>query len=62
MLITTGYFTKEAVATAEGLKQKRIVLVDGERLAQLMIEFNIGVSVRDRLEIKKIDEDYFSGE
>lgn len=61
VLITTGAFTRDAVDTAERL-QKKIVLIDGERLAQLMIEFNIGVSVRDKVEIKKIDEDYFSGE
>lgn len=61
VLITTGTFTKDAIDTVNRLP-KKIVLIDGERLTQLMIEFNIGVSVRERLEIKKIDEDYFSGE
>lgn len=61
VLITTGTFTKDAIDTVNRLP-KKIVLIDGERLTQLMIEFNIGVSIRERLEIKKIDEDYFSGE
>ncbi len=61
VLITTGIFTKDAIDTADRL-QKKIVLIDGERLTQLMIEFNIGVTARETYVIKKIDEDYFSGE
>ena len=61
VLMTTGTFSNDAKETV-GRLPKKIVLIDGERLAQLMIEFNVGVSVREKLEIKKIDEDYFSGE
>ena len=41
---------------------KRIVLIDGEELARLMVEHNIGVRTRDRHVIKRIDEDYFDQE
>jgi len=61
VLITTGTFTKDAVETASRI-QKKIVLIDGERLAQLMIDFNVGVAAKETFVIKRIDEDYFSGE
>ena len=41
---------------------KRIVLIDGEELARLMVEHDIGVRTRTRHEIKRIDEDYFEQE
>ena len=47
---------------------KRIVLIDGEDLAQYMARYNIGVRERDQdhqqdyYKIKRIDEDYFDQE
>lgn len=61
VLITTGTFTKDALDTA-GRIPKKIVLIDGERLAELMIEFNVGVAAKETYIVKRIDEDYFSGE
>ena len=40
----------------------RVVLVDGERLAALMIDHNVGVSERETYQVKRIDTDYFSDE
>jgi restriction system protein len=37
----------------------KIVLIDGEQLAQYMIDYNLGVSVQNVYEIKKMDSDYF---
>ena len=37
-----------------------MALIDGEKLADLMIENNVGVSVIDKYELKKIDDDYFT--
>jgi restriction system protein len=37
-----------------------VVLIDGEQLGQYLIDFNVGVTVRDRYEIKRLDMDYFS--
>ena len=37
----------------------KIVLIDGEKLAQYMIDFNLGVAIQNTYEIKRIDSDYF---
>ncbi len=58
VFITTSNFTKEAVQYALQMDTK-IVLIDGETLAQYMIDYNLGVSVQSIYEIKKIDSDYF---
>ncbi len=42
--------------------EKRIVLIDGERLTELMLEYNLGVSIKQVFEIKALDTDYFSEE
>lgn len=59
IFITTSVFSKEATQYASNIENK-IILIDGERLAQLMIEHNVGVSTTASYEIKKIDIDYFN--
>ncbi|MGF2414569.1 MAG: restriction endonuclease, partial [Ferruginibacter sp.] len=61
VFITTSNFTKEATQYAMQMDTK-IVLIDGEKLAQYMIDYNLGVSVQNTYEIKKIDSDYFEEE
>lgn len=56
VLITTSTFTQHAVQFAESIE--RIVLIDGSRLAELMIEFGVGVSHRV-VKVPSIDRDYF---
>ncbi|MBP3708813.1 MAG: restriction endonuclease [Treponema sp.] len=58
VFITTSIFSKEAVEYAKTVNQK-IVLIDGQKLASLMIEHNVGISVMQTYEIKRIDSDYF---
>ena len=58
VMITTSEFTREALAYASGLKIA-IVLVDGDQLAQLMLDHGVGVSVGDTIKLQKVDEDYF---
>jgi restriction system protein len=58
LFVTTSTFSPSATKTAESLG-KRIVLIDGEQLAKLMIRHNVGYRVEDTLHIKKIDEDFF---
>jgi restriction system protein len=58
VFITTSTFTQEAVSFSDSIENK-IVLIDGKRLAQLMIEHSIGVSIDQSYDIKKIDSDYF---
>ena len=59
LFITTAKFTKEAKDYAKKQHTTKIVLVDGETLARLMIEYNLGVSVETTYEIKRIDSDFF---
>lgn len=58
LFVTTSTFSPSAKETAQGLS-KRIVLVDGEQLASLMIRYKVGCRVEETLHIKKIDEDFF---
>jgi restriction system protein len=61
VLITTSQFSKEAQEYIRVI-EKRIVLVDGEQLAQLMIDFGIGVTEVETYVVKKIDTDFFGEE
>jgi restriction system protein len=58
LFVTTSTFSASAVKTTEGLS-KRIVLVDGARLAKLMIQYDVGCRVEETMAIKRIDEDFF---
>jgi len=58
VFITTSKFTQDAIAYTQRI-EKRIVLINGEELAQLMIDHNIGVSEVANYSVKKIDNDYF---
>jgi len=61
IFITTSNFTKEAVEYTPK-NETKIVLIDGERLAQHMIDYNIGCTVQQIYELKRIDSDYFDEE
>lgn len=61
VFITTSDFSVGAREAALGLDIK-VVLIDGVELARLMVENNLGVSVKQIYEVKQLDSDYFSGE
>ena len=58
VFITTSDFPKSAYEFVNSIEPK-IILIDGEKLAGLMIEHNVGISVKDSYVIKGIDNDYF---
>ena len=58
VFITASTFSKGAVEFAERIETK-IVLIDGPRLADLMIDHDVGVSPVAKYEIKRLDSDYF---
>lgn len=62
VLITPSSFTGAAVEYASKLKQVKMVLIDGNQLARLMIQHNIGVAEAERYVLKKVDLDYFEAE
>jgi len=61
VLITTASFSNEAKDYVSNIERK-IVLIDGARLTELMIEHDIGVTTARSYVIKKLDFDYFEGE
>lgn len=61
IFITTSRYTPDA-ASYVPRNETKIVLIDGDQLAQLMIDYNLGVTTEITYEIKKMDTDYFDGE
>ncbi|MDH1261347.1 restriction endonuclease [Pseudomonas sp. GD03944] len=61
VFITTSDFSPGARDAALSLDIK-VVLIDGAELARLMVEYNLGVSVKQVYEVKQIDSDYFAEE
>ena len=58
VFITTSRFTKEAREYVDKIAS-RIILIEGQQLAELMIDFNVGTSDYERYVVKKLDVDYF---
>ncbi len=61
VLITTSNFSKDAEDYITRIERK-IVLVDGQRMAELMIAHNVGVTIVQTYEIKRVDTDFFGEE
>ena len=61
IFITTSNFTKEAIEYTPR-NETKIVLIDGQQLAQLMIDYNLGCTPQQTYEVKKLDSDYFDEE
>ena len=59
VFITTAKFTKEAQTFAKDSQNFSVVLIDGDRLAELMIKYKVGVQTSQIYEICKIDTDFF---
>lgn len=60
IFITIGEFTKGAKTSQEKTNMS-LVLIDGDKLTELMLKYNLGVSTRDTYEIKDIDTEFFEG-
>jgi len=61
VFITTSSYSREATEYA-GVISSKIILVDGQQLASLMVDHNVGVSTVGMYELKRMDNDYFEGE
>jgi restriction system protein len=62
VFISTSDYTSDARQFVSRIGEKKIVLIDGEELAQLMIDHDVGVSTVATYAVKKIDSDYFEEE
>lgn len=62
VFVTTSHFTKSAKDTADRISQtnQTILLMDGQELASLMFDRNVGVVTEQTYAIKKLDENYFA--
>ena len=58
VFITTGTFSGEALGYVEHIDPK-VVLVDGRRLADLMMDYDVGVNTSATYSVKRVDSDYF---
>lgn len=58
IFITTSAFSKEAADYVRKIESK-IILIDGQTLAEYMIDNNVGVTVEATYELKRVDRDYF---
>ena len=58
VFVTTSKFSGEAIEYARHLTQ-RVILIDGQRLTELMIEHSVGVRLSRAIEFKRIDENFF---
>ena len=58
IFIATSNFPKSAIDYVNQIEHK-IILIDGQKLAEMMIDNNIGLSIEAVYELKKIDSDYF---
>lgn len=61
VFITTSDFNENAVNYARTVQHK-VILIGGQRLAELMIEHGIGVSTVRTIALKRVDSDYFEEE
>jgi restriction system protein len=61
VFLTTASFSAEAIDFASRIDSK-VILIDGPTLAKYMIDSNVGVSLWQMYEVKRIDTDYFSEE
>lgn len=58
VFVTTSQFDKGAEQKAKDAHHK-IILIDGNKLVDLMHEFNVGIQIKTTYEIKQLDEDFF---
>lgn len=59
VFITTSEFTEDAIRTVKMNPQNIIILIDGKKLSELAIEFNVGIQGKEQYQIKTLDMDFF---
>ncbi len=59
VFITSSTYSKDAIDYSSNLDSK-VILIDGDELASFMIDFNVGVSLSETYQVKRIDMDFFS--
>lgn len=60
IIMTSGFFAPKAIEAVKNVDGKKVLLINGETMAQLMLDYNIGVRTVHTYKIKEIDEDFFA--
>jgi restriction system protein len=59
IFITTSTFSRDAREYVQNLRETRVILIDGDELARLMIRHKVGVTVVKTIEVPEVDENFF---
>ena len=59
VVITTSDYSRDAIDFVDRIEVKRVVLINGKQLAQLMIEHDVGVSTIGTCSLKEVSNDFF---
>jgi restriction system protein len=59
VILTTSRFSSDALDYVDRIEGKKVVLIDGERLCELMMEYRVGVTTKRNYEVLDISEDFF---
>lgn len=59
VILTTSQFTRDATDFVDRIEGKKVVLIDGERLAELMIDHDVGVATTKVYELREVSNDFF---
>lgn len=59
IFITTSYFTKEAIEYTANVNNSIVILIDGEKLAEYIYDYGLGMQVEETIELKKMDSDFW---
>jgi restriction system protein len=59
VVITTSDYSRDAIDFVDRIEGKRVVLINGKQLAQLMIEHDVGVSTIGTYSLKEVSNDFF---
>ncbi len=59
VVLTTSSFSRDAVEFVDRIEGKKVVLIDGEQLCRLMVDYKIGVTITKTYELTDVSEDFF---
>ena len=62
VIISTANFSRDAIDFVDRIEGKRVVLINGQHLAQLMIDYDVGVSTIGTYRLKEVSNDFFEEE
>ena len=59
VILTTSRFSSDARTFVERIEGKKVVLIDGDQLCRFMMDYKVGVTVRQTYEVLDVSQDFF---